>query len=123
MLVRILVAAVVLLHFGFIGFVAVGALPAWRWPRLAWLHLPAAAWGVGTVTVGFPCPLTALEKTLWRWAGANAYPGGFVDRYIEGVIYPEQFSAGIRAVILVMTLAAYLGLCRRSMKVAGPSPS
>lgn len=38
-------AAVLLLHLAFVLFVVFGALLVARWPRLAWLHLPAAAWG------------------------------------------------------------------------------
>ena len=37
--------AVVVLHAAFIAFVVAGAALLRRWPRLAWLHLPAAAWG------------------------------------------------------------------------------
>ncbi|MDP8976130.1 MAG: DUF2784 domain-containing protein [Actinomycetota bacterium] len=108
-----LVNTVVLLHFCFILFVATGALLAWRWPRLAWAHLPASAWGLGTVIIGFPCPLTVLEKTLRRWAGASEYEGGFVDQYIEDIIYPQEYSSLLRAVAVVMIVAGYVGLRRR----------
>lgn len=107
MLYRAPLGTVVVLHFGFILFVATGALLAWRWPRVAWAHLPATAWGLGTLTIGFPCPLTALEKTLRRWAGAGGYEGGFVDHYIENVIYPQEYSSVLRAVAVVMILAGY----------------
>ncbi|MBW3614688.1 MAG: DUF2784 domain-containing protein [Actinobacteria bacterium] len=117
---RFLADAVVLLHFGFILFVATGALLAWRWPRLAWVHPAAVAWAVGSVTVGFPCPLTALERGLRRSAGAGAYEGGFVDRYIEGVIYPDQYTSVLRALALVMIVAGYVGLARRSRQLQQP---
>ena len=32
-------------HVAFILFVVFGGLTVLRWPRLAWLHLPAAVWG------------------------------------------------------------------------------
>ena len=38
--------AVLVLHGLFIAWVVLGALAVWRRPRLAWLHLPCAAWGV-----------------------------------------------------------------------------
>ena len=38
---RLLADAVLLLHLAFLAFVVGGALLVWRWPRLAWLHLPA----------------------------------------------------------------------------------
>ena len=113
MLYRILADAVVLVHLGFILFVAAGALLAWRWPRLAWVHLPALAWGIGTVTVGFPCPLTGLEKSLRRRAGAEGYDGGFVDRYIEDVVYPDEYTALLRALVVVLVVAGYVGLHHR----------
>jgi len=113
MIYRILAGAVVYLHFGFILFAATGALLTWRWPRLAWAHLPASAWGVGSVIVGFPCPLTALEKTLRRLAGASGYEGGFVDQYIEGVIYPPEYSSILRAVAAMTIMVGYVGLRSR----------
>ncbi len=42
---RWLADLVLLLHLAFILFVTLGGLLVLRWPRLAWLHLPAAAWG------------------------------------------------------------------------------
>jgi hypothetical protein len=110
---RILADTVVLVHLGFIVFVAVGAVLAWRWPALVWLHLPAAAWAAGTVVVDFPCPLTALEKGLRRLAGTGGYEGGFVDRYVEGVVYPERYTMLLRALAASVVVIGYLGLRRR----------
>lgn len=42
---RLAADALVWLHLGFILFVLFGGLLPLRWPRLAWLHLPAVAWG------------------------------------------------------------------------------
>ena len=115
---RFLADAVVLLHLGFIMFVAVGALLAWRWPALVWAHLPAVAWGAGTVVIGFPCPLTALEKGLRRLAGGQGYEGGFVDHYVEGVVYPDEYTALLHSMAAVAIVAGYVGLRRRT--VTGP---
>lgn len=110
MLFRVLADAVVVVHFGFILFVAGGPMLAWRWPRLVWAHVPALAWGVTTVTVGVPCPLTPLEKHLRRLAGSEGYEGGFVDNYIEGVVYPERYTSVLRAAAAVLIVAGYVGL-------------
>ena len=46
---RFLADAVLLLPATFIAFVMLGGFAALRWPRLAWLHVPAVAWGAGIV--------------------------------------------------------------------------
>jgi uncharacterized protein DUF2784 len=112
MLYRILADGVMIVHFAFILFVALGAVLAWRWPSLVWVHLPALAWGVGTVAIGFACPLTPLEKALRRLAGDEGYDGGFVDHYIENVIYPDQYSFALRGLALVTIVSGYIGLRR-----------
>jgi hypothetical protein len=99
MVYRALADAVVVAHFAFIVFVVVGPLLARHRPALVWLHLPALAWAVGIVTVGYECPLTALENRLRRLGGERAYPGGFVDHYIENVLYPQRLTP------LLLTLA------------------
>ncbi len=109
MLFRILADAVMVLHLAFILFVALGAVLAWRCPRLVWAHLPALAWGIGSVVVGYPCPLTGLEKEMRRLAGGQGYEGGFIDHYIENVVYPEEYTSLLRALALVMIVAGYVG--------------
>ena len=61
MLYRTLADLVLAFHAVFITFVMFGGLLAlWR-PRLAWLHLPALAWGALVIGMGWLCPLTPLE--------------------------------------------------------------
>lgn len=121
MLYRIFADGVMTVHLAFIMFVAVGAVLAWRWPALLWVHLPALAWGVGTVTIGFPCPLTSLEKGLRRLAGTEGYEGGFVDHYLEDVIYPDEYTIVLRALAVVTIVAGYLGLLRRARTALPPN--
>ena len=101
----------VLIHFGFILFVFLGGLLVWRWPRVMWLHLPAMAWGALIEFVGFICPLTPLENRLRMAAGADVYAGGFVDRYIMPVVYPEGLDRSMQLVlgtlIILINLAVY----------------
>jgi Protein of Unknown function (DUF2784) len=102
--------AVVVVHFGFILFVAVGGLLAWRWPRMMWLHVPVVAWGIGIVVVGFECPLTPLEKHFRRLGAEEGYEGGFVDRYVEDVIYPDTYTPLLRALAAVAIIAGWAGV-------------
>jgi hypothetical protein len=123
MVFRVLADLVVVVHLGFILFVALGAVLAWRWRRLLRWHLPAVVWGLGIVTVGFTCPLTPAEKNLRGRAGEQGYEGGFVDRYIEGVIYPGSLTRLVQALIAVAVLVGYAGvLARRPRAVANRTP-
>ena len=68
---------VVVLHLAFIAFVAGGGLFALRWPRIAWIHLPAVAWGAWVQFADWICPLTYLEDTD---AHGSDSPGLHSDR-------------------------------------------
>jgi len=76
---RLLADSVLLAHAAFVAFVVLGGLLALRWPRLAWLHLPAATWGAGIEFAGGICPLTPLENHWRRLAGEQGYAGGFFE--------------------------------------------
>ena len=88
MTARLAADAVVALHLAFIFFVLLGGMLAWRDLRYAWLHLPAAAWGVYAELTGTLCPLTPLENALRVRAGLDGYEGGFVAQYLIPLIYP-----------------------------------
>ena len=79
---------VVTLHLAFVGFVVLGGLAVWRWPRLAWVHVPAVVWGVGIELSGAVCPLTPWESWLRHRAGDTGYQGDFIDRYLLPLLYP-----------------------------------
>ncbi len=113
MLYRSLADLVVVVHLAFILFVAVGALLAWRWPWLLWLHVPSLAWAVASITVGLDCPLTPLEKALRQLAGDAGYRGGFVDHYLENVVYPGSLTPWLRALAFVTIVIGYAGLRHR----------
>ena len=109
---------VVVLHFAFLLFVALGGFLAWRWPWVIWIHVPAVAWALGLVAIGYDCPLTPLEEWFRRRAGEQVAEGGFVDRYIEDVIYPERYTALLRAVVVVAVLVGWGGLVARRRRAA-----
>jgi hypothetical protein len=117
---RLLADAVVVLHLAFILFVIFGGLAALRWPRLAWLHVPAAAWGALIEFGGWICPLTPLENALRERGGEAGYSGGFIDHYVTGLIYPQgltrtmQFAAG--ALVLAINALVYWRLWSRRQR-------
>jgi hypothetical protein len=81
--------AVLLLHLLFICLVMLGGLAALRWPRFTFIHVPAAVWGFLVEAMGWYCPLTDLENALLALAGEAGYAGGFMERYLLAVIYPD----------------------------------
>jgi hypothetical protein len=99
---------VVILHFAFVLFVVLGGLLVFRWPRLAYVHLPVALYGALIELVGWICPLTPLEKRLRESAGLQGYQGGFVEHYILPVLYPAGLTRGVQWVLGVLVLGINL---------------
>lgn len=103
--------AVLVLHGLFIVWVVCGGLAVIARPRLAWLHLPAAAWGVWISWSGSYCPLTPLEQSLRRAAGQAGYEGGFIEHYLGALIYPAGLTVELQwrygAAVLVINLVCY----------------
>jgi len=70
------------------------------------------------------CPLTYVEDRLRRRTGQSGLPRGFIDAYIEGVLYPARYAGQVRmlagAVIVLSWLGAYLlwRVRRRATSVA-----
>jgi len=110
MLYRWLADTIAMLHLGFVLFVVLGALLALRWPRIAWLHLPSAVWGVLIEWGGWVCPLTPLENRFRELAGRAGYRGGFVEHYLLPVLYPEGLTRGAQLILGGTVLAVNLVL-------------
>lgn len=106
----VLADLVVLLHLSFIVFVVLGALTViWRrW--MAWLHLPAAAWGVFIELSGRICPLTPLEQSLRERAGQSSYEGGFVEQYVVALIYPDALTRELQFVLAGIVIVVNAGI-------------
>jgi hypothetical protein len=122
---RALADTVVLLHLAFVLFVVLGGLLVLRWPRMAWAHLPAAVWGAAIEFGGWICPLTYLENHLRLLGGGAAYRGGFVDRYILHILYPQGLTRGTQVVLGLVVLAingyvySRLAARRRAPRLSG----
>jgi len=105
---------IVVLHLGFIVFAALGGLLLFKWPRLAWLHLPAVIWGAITEFMGLICPLTPLEIWLRQQAGADPYLGGFISHYLVPIIYPPGLTPSTQwllgGVLITLNILIYAWL-------------
>src|SRR5687768_9467999 len=114
---RALADLVVVVHIAFVAFVVFGGLLVLRRPRLAWLHLPAAVWGVMIEFAGWTCPLTPLENALRLRGGEAGYSGGFVEHYLLPVLYPAGLTRGVQlvlgSIVLALNLAVYSAIIAR----------
>jgi hypothetical protein len=105
MIYRLLADAVAVAHAAFVAFVVFGGLLVMRWRRIAWLHIPAALWGVLVEYRGWVCPLTPLENMLRERAGLAGYSGGFVDHYILRLLYPSHLTQDVQWILGTLALA------------------
>ena len=113
-----LVSVILVVHFGYLAFVVFGGFLVWRWPRVFWAHLAAAAWGLAVVGIPLTCPLTTAENWARRQAGQAEQSAGFIDRYIEGVLYPERFTLVLQVLAGVTVVGSWVGayLYRRHLR-------
>jgi hypothetical protein len=116
MLFKLAANALALFHMSFILFVVFGSLLVLKWPRLAWVHIPAAAWGALIEFAGWYCPLTRWENLMLQRAGEAGYSGGFVAHYIFALIYPQGLTRGFEIAIglfvLVVNVSVYVRVFR-----------
>jgi hypothetical protein len=115
-LFRLLADAIVVVHLAFVLFVVLGGLLVLQWPRMAWLHIPSAAWGIAVELAGWTCPLTPIENLLRERAGAAAYQGDFIEQHVLPLLYPARLNRGMQlflgGVVLAMNAFVYSRLAR-----------
>jgi nitrate reductase gamma subunit len=107
---RALADLVLVVHLGFVLFVVLGGLLVLRWPWVALPHIPAAIWGVLIEYAGWICPLTPLENSLRSSGGVARYSGGFIQHYIQPVLYPAGLTHGTQIVLGSLALLVNLTL-------------
>jgi hypothetical protein len=110
---RVLADAVVVVHFAFVVFLVVGGLLAFRWPRILRVHVPSVMWGALIVTFSITCPLTPLERNLRVRAGRDRYDESFIERYVEGILYPGDMLRHAQAVAAAVVIGAWVALAVR----------
>ena len=108
---RLLADFVVIVHLAFVVFVFLGGLSALRWHRMAWVHLPAVAWGAYIQFSGQLCPLTPLENWLRTQGGESGYSTGFIEHYVMPVLYPSELTRELQfllgGVVIAVNLVVY----------------
>ncbi len=118
---RALADLLVIFHLGFVLFVVFGGLLALRWPRVAWVHLPAAAWGALIEFAGWICPLTPWEQSLHRLGGDAGYSGGFVEHYLVRVLYPAELTPSLRTALGLLVVGLNAGIYAAARRRRSPT--
>ncbi len=113
---------VLVVHLAFVLFVVLGGLLVLRRPWIAWLHIPAAIWGLLIEYTGWVCPLTPLENSFRMQGGDAGYSGGFIEHYIHALLYPAGLTRSsqvlLGSIALILNLAAYgILISRKEMRV------
>lgn len=100
--------AVVAFVVGGLLLVIAGNIAGWRWVnrigfRLA--HLAAIAFVVAESWLGMVCPLTSLEAWLRTHARQDAYSGGFIEHWLQRLLYYDAPGWVFTAVYTLFGLA------------------
>lgn len=118
MIASIAADSVLAIHFLFIVFAVLGGLLLLRYRWVIWLHVPAMIWAAMISFGGWICPLTPLENTLRRAAGEASYSGGFINRYLTSIIYPEGYTrelavaAGVAVLVINTLIYGFVIYCK-----------
>lgn len=93
----LLANAVLVVHVGIAAFVVAGLflvvagnLWHWGWVNNAWFriaHLAAIGIVVAESWLDIVCPLTTLEMWLRSRAGDASYGGGFIEHWLQQLLY------------------------------------
>ena len=96
---QLLADSVLLLHLAVVVFVVgglaaivVGSVARWHWVHSLWFraaHLAAIAVVVVQAWLGQTCPLTTLESWLRLQAGEAGYSGGFIEHWVQSILFYE----------------------------------
>ena len=84
--------ALVMFVVGGLAFIVVGNLRDWRWANSLWFrfaHLATIAVVVAQGWLGAVCPLTVFEMWLRTRARETTYSGGFIEHWLQALLYYE----------------------------------
>ena len=105
---HLVVVAVVVVHFAFLGYLIVGGFLALRWRRTIWLHVPTVLWGIAIIVGRLNCPLTWLERWSRKKAGMAPLPQeGFIAHYVIGVLYPASWAGSVPIAVFALVAVSW----------------
>ena len=108
------------LHLFFIIFVLFGGLLCLQRTAWAWLHLPAAMWGIWVEWAGWICPLTPMENYFRQLASGQEYSESFLEHYLLPLIYPGYLTVSLQwffgTLVIVVNIFIYLYVYRKQRK-------
>lgn len=124
MFFTILADTIVAIHFLFICFAVFGALLSFIRIKWSLLHIPALLWAICIELFGWICPLTPLENRLRQHAAGAGYQTGFIEHYLEPIIYPAGLTRDLQVILGILLLACnvfiYVLVFRRHHKTKRP---
>lgn len=120
---RLLADVVLVVHAGYLVYLAFGGFVAWRWPRWIWPHGVAVAWGLAVVVLSINCPLTGWENALLAAGGEETYDSSFVNHYLAGVVYPREHLDLARWLLVGVIAASWLGAWLRTRRTRRRAPA
>ena len=109
MVAHALAELVMVVHFGVLLFLLVGGFLAWHRPKVLYFHLAMATWGLLIVLFPLACPLTWLENELRAASGRPRLAEGFIDTYIDGVLYPDSAARLVQVLVALVVVASWTG--------------
>jgi hypothetical protein len=89
-LVLALHVALVAFVVGGLGVIVVGNVWRWAWVNALWfrlVHLAVIGVVVAESWLGIVCPLTTLETWLRVQAGLATHGGGFIEHWLQRLLY------------------------------------
>ncbi|WP_091625400.1 DUF2784 domain-containing protein [Amycolatopsis saalfeldensis] len=103
----------VAVHILALLFIGLGGFLAWRWPKLVFVHVFFAVWGVLVNVTPVPCPLTAAENFFRHQEGLGDLPGGFNAYYLYDTVIPRSLLPVVVVVALGLLVFSYVGAYQR----------
>lgn len=99
----------VAVHIVALLFIGLGGFLAWRWPKVIFVHVFFAIWGVLVNVTPIPCPLTAAEDFFRHQQGLGDLPGGFNAYYLYDTVVPRSLLPVVAVVALALVVFSYVG--------------